>query len=224
MVDVPVRRTAVSDPLRLARLCHDAVAMADYDAWLVDLDGTLYRALPVKAAMALELGVAGPRVIRILRVFRKQHEIIRRELPSNADAHRLQLERAAEAVRGDVATVERVVVEWMHDRPGRWLSAFRRRGLLDEIRAFRASGGKTAVVSDYPAARKLASLGVASLFDVVVASGEPGGPPWLKPHPGGYLLAAERLGIPPRRCLVIGDRDDADGEAARAAGMGFRLI
>jgi HAD superfamily hydrolase (TIGR01509 family) len=79
-------------------------------------------------------------------------------------------------------------------------------------------------VSDYPARRKLGSLGVESLFDVVVASGEPEGPRWLKPHPAGYLLAARALGVEPPRCLVIGDRDDADGRAARSAGMAFRLV
>ena len=85
-------------------------------------------------------------------------------------------------------------------------------------------GGRTAVVSDYPARKKLAALGEPELFEVVVASGEPGGPKRLKPDPEGYLRAAEALGVRPERCLVIGDRDDADGAAARAAGMQFRLM
>jgi beta-phosphoglucomutase-like phosphatase (HAD superfamily) len=38
------------------------------------------------------------------------------------------------------------------------------------------------------------------------------------------LSAAERLGIAPANCLVIGDRDDADGAAARAAGMAVHII
>jgi HAD superfamily hydrolase (TIGR01509 family) len=46
----------------------------------------------------------------------------------------------------------------------------------------------------------------------------------LKPHPEGYLLAAQALSVDPSRCLVIGDRPDADGEAARAAQMAFRLV
>ena len=66
--------------------------------------------------------------------------------------------------------------------------------------------------------------GVRELFDVVVASGEPGGPSRLKPHPGGMLKAADALGVAPRDCLVIGDREDADGVAAQAAGMAFRLV
>ncbi len=62
------------------------------------------------------------------------------------------------------------------------------------------------------------------VFQVVVANGEPDGPTWIKPDPSGYLSAAERLGIAASRCLVIGDRDDADGKAARAANMAFRLV
>ena len=71
---------------------------------------------------------------------------------------------------------------------------------------------------------KLDALGAGDLFDCVVASGEPGGPELLKPHPDGMLKAARALGELPEACLVIGDRTDADGEAARRAGMAFRLI
>ncbi|MGE5786496.1 MAG: HAD hydrolase-like protein, partial [Myxococcales bacterium] len=35
---------------------------------------------------------------------------------------------------------------------------------------------------------------------------------------------AKSLGVEPTRCLVIGDRVDADGAAAKAAGMSFRLV
>ncbi len=42
--------------------------------------------------------------------------------------------------------------------------------------------------------------------------------PHLKPHPAPLLLAAERLELPPRDCLYVGD-DLRDIQAARAAGM-----
>jgi HAD superfamily hydrolase (TIGR01549 family) len=101
---------------------------------------------------------------------------------------------------------------------------FKRRSLLRRISEHRKAGGRTAVVSDYPARHKLEAMQVTELFDVVVASGEPGGPKRLKPDPDGYLLAARTLGVEPTQCLVIGDRLDADGAAARAAGMAFHLI
>jgi HAD superfamily hydrolase (TIGR01549 family) len=194
------------------------------EAWLVDLDGTLYHSLPVKAAMGLELVLSGASHLGTLRRFRHFHELVRRDGTPQGDPYQEQLERAARALGRSTADVEGVVRVWMHERPARWLRLFHRRSLVREITAFRAGGGKTALVSDYPARVKLEGLGFPELFDVVVASGEPDGPPRLKPDPAGYLLAAERLGVRPEHCLVIGDRDDADGAAARAAGMAFRLM
>jgi FMN phosphatase YigB (HAD superfamily) len=197
-----------------------------FDAWLVDLDGTLYRQGATRLAMALELLLAGPRKIRVIQRFRQEQELLRRNssLVSEIAPYQLQLNRTAAALGETVDSVAHVVHEWMEQRPCKWLYLFRRRRLLAEIAAFRRQGGKTAVVSDYPATTKLVGLGAADLFDVVVACGEQGGPLRLKPSPEGYLLAAARLGVAPSRCLIIGDRDDADGEAARQAQMAYRRI
>lgn len=205
-------------------------------AWLVDLDGTLYRATPVRLCMALELLLAGRQWLGVIQTFRQCHEALRRmqdaepvgscdRLPAESlsagDPYRRQIEMAARRLGRSPAELEVGLAQWMQQRPGKWLALFRRRWLMAQIAAFKQQGGRTALVSDYPARVKLAALGAASLFDVVVASGEPGGPVRLKPDPQGYLLAAQRLGVPPAACLVIGDRDDADGEAARRAGMRY---
>jgi FMN phosphatase YigB (HAD superfamily) len=192
-------------------------------AWLVDLDGTLYAPSPVKLLMAAELALGGWSAASVLRRFRAEHELVR-ELGLEGDPFALQIERTAQALGRSTDDVEGHVRRWMIERPGRWLATFRRQALLAEIEAFRGDGGRTALVSDYPARRKLEALGASALFDAVVASGEPGGPRRLKPHPDGLLRAAAALEVDPSACLVIGDRDDADGEAARAAGMAFRRI
>ena len=192
-------------------------------AWLVNLDGTLYAQRPVRLAMAAELALVGWSSVRILSRFRREQEALR-DLDLDGDPFRLQVERTAQALGKAVAVVEARVRDWMIERPSRWLPLFRRRALLEEIGAFRSAGGRTAVVSDYPARRKLDALGATALFDVVVASGEPDGPPRLKPHPGGFLRAAAALGVEAAQCLVIGDRADADGLAAKNAGMAFRLV
>lgn len=194
-------------------------------AWLVDLDGTLYTARWVKLAMAAELALRGWGAVSTLRRFRREHELLRDELDREVESpFSLQVERTAAALSVDRVLVERRVTEWMIERPRKWIRRFKRQGLLDEIASFRAGGGKTALVSDYPASAKLAALEATALFDAVVASGEAGGPRRLKPHPDGYLEAARRLNVAPNECLVIGDREDADGAAARAAGMAFRKV
>lgn len=200
------------------------------EAWLVDLDGTLYEARWVKLFMALELALFGWSALATLRKFRHEHERLRHEVSSSLVAlsdqspFASQLARTARALDVPVSEVERVVRVWMFERPAKWIARFPRRALLAEVREFKARGGRTALVSDYPAQRKLQALGANACFDVVVANGEANGPERLKPDPQGYLRAAELLGVAPERCLVIGDREDADGAAARAAKMSFRLV
>jgi phosphoglycolate phosphatase/putative hydrolase of the HAD superfamily len=196
----------------------------DYDAWLIDLDGTLYHPGFIKLFMAVELGLSGWRALSTIRAFRHAHEQVRADTNEALDPFAAQISRVAAARDQPRSEVERLVREWMFERPLKYLHPFRRRALLGEISAFRGKGGKTAVVSDYPARDKLSALGILEQFDVIVASGEPDGPRRLKPHPEGYLAAAQRLGVAPDRCLIVGDREDADGAAARAAGMGFRLV
>jgi HAD superfamily hydrolase (TIGR01549 family) len=179
----------------------------------------------VKLAMALALVWAGPRTWAVIRAFRRQHERIRDEgLDAPEGAFALQIEATARELGREASAIEAVVHEWMIRRPLPWLRRFRRQSLIAELRAFAADGGRLALVSDYPAREKLAALGLDDLFEVVVASGEAGGPTRLKPAPDGYLAAARALGVEARECLVLGDRDDVDGAAARAAGMGFRLV
>ena len=201
-----------------------ALRSSSYDAWLVDLDGTLYHALPVRSAMAVELLLGHWHLVRRLQNFRREQENMRGELQlPELNLFQMQLTRAAKSVE-EAAELEQIVRKWMIERPCRWLRLFRRRWLLKEIARFRSRGGRTALISDYPAALKLTSLRCDKLFDVVVASGERGGQRHLKPHPDGLLRAAQQLNIAPSRCLVLGDRPDVDGIAAHRAGMSFQHI
>lgn len=196
-----------------------------YAAWLFDLDGTLYRPLPLKLVMAAELLLKGRNSLPAIRAFREEHETLREEGGEFAPSpYREQLDRAARKLGVTLDALEGTVVEWMQARPCKWLPRFARSELVEELRKFRTEGGKTALVSDYPGARKLEALGLSSDFDAVVCNGETEGLTRLKPAPDGYLLAAERLGCAPDTCLVIGDREDADGAAARSAGMAFRKV
>lgn len=63
---------------------------------------------------------------------------------------------------------------------------------------------------------KLTAIGLGAAFEVVVASGEAG---WAKPDPRIFHLAAARLGLPPGRCLFVGDQRESDALGALDAGM-----
>jgi putative hydrolase of the HAD superfamily len=64
--------------------------------------------------------------------------------------------------------------------------------------------------------RKVEALGLTSVFDVVIASGDIG---IAKPDARIFTQAAELLGVSPSQCAYIGDKRDTDAEAATAAGM-----
>ena len=77
-----------------------------------------------------------------------------------------------------------------------------------------------AVVSDFGlVSERLAALEIPSAAFDHVASAEDSGA--LKPSPKGFLDAARFLGLSADQLLIVGDRDDKDGAAARAAGMPF---
>lgn len=59
-------------------------------------------------------------------------------------------------------------------------------------------------------------LGVLQHFDTVMTAEHM--KPYFKPHPHGFLIAADALGVPPSECLVIGDQL-FDIEGAKNAGM-----
>jgi beta-phosphoglucomutase len=92
---------------------------------------------------------------------------------------------------------------------GRWLARLREQGWRQAI----ASAAPRANIEAISAA-----LGIASLFDALVSSEDV---QRGKPDPQVFLLAAERLEVPPARCIVI---EDAPAGIAAAHRAGMRAI
>lgn len=87
--------------------------------------------------------------------------------------------------------------------------------MYDLIRALRAKGVRTAVLSNSWGTDGYPRDDLAALFDVVVISGEVG---MRKPEPRIFLHAAALLGMEPARCAFIDDIQ-ANVDAAIACGM-----
>ena len=88
-------------------------------------------------------------------------------------------------------------------------------GVFESLDRLRALGLELAVVAnwDFSLRRRLEDVGLVRYFKVVVHAAH-------KPAPDGLLRALADLQAAPARALHIGD-DDADREAASAAGMLF---
>ena len=89
------------------------------------------------------------------------------------------------------------------------------------VRRAKEAGLLQAIVSSTPRANievTLQSLGLWDLFEVIVGEEDA---TRGKPDPEGFLIAAQRLGVPPEECVVI--EDAPEGIAAGKAG-GMRCI
>jgi HAD superfamily hydrolase (TIGR01509 family) len=91
-------------------------------------------------------------------------------------------------------------------------------GVLDLITRLRDHGYRLALASSgdrIKVAFGLQALALNSVFEAIVTGDDVSR---SKPDPEIYLLAAQRLGIPPEKCLAIEDAP-AGVEAAKRAGM-----
>ena len=175
-------------------------------AVLWDLDGVLVDSAPfhfqawreLLASLGRELSEADFR-----RTFGLRNDAILRDLLgdlSPAEMERLAARKEGlfrQAARGNISALP---------------------GALALLRLLREGGLRLALVSSTPHANidlVLRSLEVETAFDVVVGEEDV---TRGKPDPEGFLLAAERLGVPPGECVVIEDAP-MGVEAAKRGGM-----
>lgn len=192
---------------------------------ILDLDGTLYNQKKLRVRMALELMrhcLFRPWLIRevlILFHFRRIRESLAEA--GQSDVSRQQFLLTARKCHCGPEEVLDVVDDWLYRRPLRHLARYRY-PLVDSLLSF-LSGRQImiAVLSDHPAETKLKALQVEGVFS---CSSQDPSIDKLKPDPAGVLHICSHWGIAPSQCLVIGDRDDRDGEAARRAGAWYVVV
>ena len=184
-----------------------------------DLDGTLYEQAPVRRGMALRLlrhSVVSRsfRDARTLGSYRRLRERMGEEAPVAFGA--VLREQAARVSGRSHADIDAMVSDWIETRPLPLLRAARVRGAATLFDALRRRGIMVAVWSDYPVHEKLRALGLRA--DIERSAADPD-LDCLKPRPDGLLDIMRRAGVMPAETLMIGDRADRDGAAARAAGV-----
>lgn len=191
----------------------------EIDLVIFDMDGTLYDQRKLRARMLIELLRATVRgrsldVMLTLREFRRTRE----RMADNPFDDFVSVQYAIAAARRgcDADHVRALVVEWMEHRPLRWLAACRRPGIERLFGAITRTGRKIGILSDYPAADKLAALGLRADFIVSATDPDVGR---LKPDPAGLYKLVRLAQIEPRRAVLIGDRIDRDWEVAIRANM-----
>ena len=182
------------------------LSKGDFDAFLYDCDGTLadnmeghkasYRAAALLYGFELDDTIidelAGWPIIDVAEEIRKRYD----GSFNPADFTELKNMLYEDTFIMDTKPIEFVVAH---------LKAH-----AGKVRIGVVSGGSRVSVT-----RTLRQLGITSLVEVLICAGETSRG---KPYPDPFLLAAERLGVDPTRCLVFED-GQAGVQAAIAAGM-----
>jgi HAD superfamily hydrolase (TIGR01509 family) len=215
--------------MRLARPGEKPMALNNIQAIVFDVDGTLYPQRPLRIRLLFELAaqfakkpVRQLRTLKVLRAYRKAHELARTNR-SDETAQKLQLCIASELSGEQPEFVERLVREWFQRRPLRHLKAVLYPDLVALLRQAKEHGIRLGVLSDYPAADKLSAMGIIDYFDAIVSShDECVG--YLKPHPRGLQTCLQRLDVQPGQSLYVGDRADVDLPCAASAHTQFILF
>ena len=199
-----------------------ALDLDDICAVVFDLDGTLYQksGLPFRLIMA-DL----PHMLMLGNERKARKTLMGQWFGSEVEYYKVLYERVAEMSHSTPERVERwynqgympdmlcVLRRHYHIEP--WVEP-----LMTELRE---KGIRTAVYSDYGCLReRLEALHFnPSWVDVVADAPSLGG---LKPCRQSALALCEMIGVDPKQTLMVGDRDDTDGETARRCGMKFHLI
>ncbi len=193
------------------------------DGLVFDLDGTLYHMKwfmrPLLIAQLL------PHIRRLPRYMSVRGELMGVDMGSG---DRLMRELSIRLGKREKSEPEKMA-EWIRLR---FYPAFvklmpllrdSRPGLDRTVKVLRTRGIATAVVSDFDRIpERLLKLGHdPSAFDDIRSTEKEG---MLKPSARVLSVLARRWRAAPERVLVVGDRDDTDGAAARAAGMPFVRI
>ena len=201
-------------------------------AVLMDMDGTLYHQGVLRGFMALELGAlpfstrssrATRGVWRSLKAFRRVREELRRLEAPEVSLATLQYVEAALRAGEDQAYLERVVTEWIYQRPLKYLRFCKRSGLEAFLTFLDGRGIRVGMFSDYPVEDKLQALGLAGRMSLTLCATEPAINAF-KPHPKGFLHACALWGVSPDEVLYVGDRPEVDALGAERAGMSCALL
>ena len=189
------------------RSTHSGLLPRKLRAMVLDVDGTLYDQATLRRAMLARLlrtyfqhPVEGFRTIRLLAAYRQAQESLRTKLSASENIAEAQVRLACERSGAQTAEMRRCVARWMESEPLDLLPRCEHPGLGEFLKEARTGGVRLAVFSDYPAAKKLAALGIAEFFEVTVSAQDPA-ERFFKPNPRGLLVAMERLKVSPAETL-----------------------
>lgn len=195
-------------------------------AVIFDVDGTLYNQKLLRLLMLRDLlayCLMRPdqwKDLLILHRFRLLREEMTNSYHNNENLLKIQFRLTAGKTCVPIKRVEECIEKWIMVYPLKYLRSLRYPDVLDFYNDLRESSIKLAAFSDYPAVEKLRALGMSEMIVVCTTDPEVNS---MKPDTKGLLLLVEKLNVPIDACLLIGDREERDGECARRISMPYLI-
>ena len=192
-----------------------------YDAFVFDVDGTLYRQTPVRIGMARQMMRDG-----ILRPSHMKHLLALLSFRKRREKDRAFQNRSLEEQVGIVAEEKKIQKEafgmyirkWMFERPLELIKTNRRKVVCDLLHNCRRMKKTVVIYSDYPAEDKLHTLDIH--YDKLFYPGN-GIPDELKPSRAVMDVIISEIKTEKNRIIFVGDRDEKDGKSAALAGIDY---
>ncbi|MCR5473888.1 MAG: HAD family hydrolase [Lachnospiraceae bacterium] len=194
----------------------------EYKVYVFDLDGTLYDQPKLRTLMALRLiryYLFHPFAVRqlyILRYFRKV-----KDSWTGSSCEDEIIKKVASDINTDADSVRMIVRKWIYDEPLSVIGRTRDRRIGEWIEKLQKAGKTVLVLSDYPTQDKLRALSLSVGGQYCTADERIG---QLKPSPKGLFVIMEDFGVSPEDILMIGDREEKDGECAKGAGADCLIL
>jgi FMN phosphatase YigB (HAD superfamily) len=204
---------------------HKSSSIVSCKLIIFDLDGTLYnqRSLRLRVMFNLIFRLLTFRInrseLKILSCFRKQRESHKGF--SSPDLENIQYQWCEEPTGKKATEIQRVIEKYMYEQPLKFIGKSIYPGVQQFMELLHKRGFHTAIYSDFPADKKLIALGIT--VDAVVSSTDQN-ISQLKPGNKAIEALCRQFNCLPGETLLIGDREDTDGESARMCGINFLKV
>lgn len=198
----------------------------EYKLVIWDLDGTLYfqKEFRLKMAMVLLQNlVFTPTHWKDAFVILKYRSLREKWDASDTgtDLEERQYAETGKSFGMSSGWVKQIISRWMLEEPLLHLKAYRDETAAKTIKELQKKGIETIVYSDYPTVDKLKALDIMVSGSYAATDDEIA---CMKPNPKGLQYIIDKYQIAKEDTIMIGDRMEKDGEAAKAVGIDYLIL